>query len=245
MVSAQLLSRNILLESLQIQNNSISQIEKGFYKPLTNLTRADFSSNICISESIILTKFIKWNSQLLKFKDCFNNYALMKPTNEELNSVRSKMDNLDTKVAEAVERVDNDLKVLENKMENNTDLQKYKTNLVNFFKKDKEQLEKNYEENLTNITSAVKTDLMDEIKKNVVEVLEKSQKVEQAKLVTDDFASLREEFSGKLTLVYWTLFFIICFACIAGFFVLKGQSLYPIFYRSHGDDSKLIEAEVC
>lgn len=228
-----------------MQNNSISQIERGFYKNLPNLTRADFSSNICISESIILTKFLKWSSVLNKFTNCFNNYALMKTSNDELNAVRGKMDKLDTKITEVIERVDNDLKILEKKMENSTELQEFKTNLVEFFKQDKEKMEQKYEEDLTNITSAVKTDLMDALKKSVVEVVEQSQKVEQAKLVNDDFADFREEFSGKFTLIYWTLFFIICFACIAGFFVLKGQSLQAMFYRSQGDDRKLIEAEVC
>lgn len=228
-----------------MQNNSISQIERGFYKPLTKLTRADFSSNVCISESIVLTKYLQWSSQMLKFKDCFNNYALMKSTNEVISSVRVKIDDLETEVANMVEKVDNDLKILENKMENNTELQDLKTNLVNLFKSDKLKLEQKFESDLTNITSVVRTDLVREIEKNMTQVLQQSQRVEQAKLVTEDFDSLREEFSGKFTLVYFSLFFIICFACIAAFLIFKRQPFYPIFHRSQGDDRELIKAEDC
>jgi hypothetical protein len=181
---------------------------------------------------------------LLKFKDCFNNYALMKSTNEVIDTVKVRMDDLETKVVEIIDRVDNDLKVLENKMNDTTDLKEFKTNLVNFFKKDQENFEHKYESDLTNITSAVRTDMMDEIKKNVVEVLKESQKTQQEKLVSGDFESFRDEFSGKFTLIYCTLFFIICFAFFVAFFVLRGQNLYPIFQRSQGDERKLIEAEV-
>jgi hypothetical protein len=243
-LSSQLISRNVLLESLQMQNNSISQIERGFYKPLSKLTRADFSTNICISETIIIARFIQWSSQLLKFKDCFNNYALLKSTNEVIDTVRGRMDDLETKVVDIIDRVDNDLKVLENKMNDSTDLKEFKTNLVDFFKNDQKNFESKYEADLTNITSAVKTDMMDEIKKNVVEVLKESQKTQQEKLVTDDFESFRNEFSGKFALIYCALFFIICFAFIVAFFVLRGQNLHSLFQRSQGDDRKLIDPEV-
>lgn len=212
------------------------------------LTRADFSTNDCISESIILTKFVQWESQQIKFKNCFNNYALMKSTNNVIASVKDKINDLETTVNVTLEKIDNDINILENKIGNNTELEELKSNLVDFYKKDQKVFEQKYESDLTNITSAVRTDLIDEIKKNVVKVLEESQKVEQAKLVTEDFESLRDEFSGKFTLIYCTLFFIICFACIAAFLILRGKNIHSIFQqhlRSHGDDRKLItDAEI-
>lgn len=241
-----MLANNINLESLQIQNNSIVQIEKDFYKPLTKLTRADFSSNLCISETIQLTRFIQWNSQQSKFKECFNNFVLLTPMDNVLRDVRIKIENLETKVAETIERVDNDLKVLENKMENETDLNNFKTNLLEFFKKDRENIEQKFEEDLRNITSEVKTNMMENIESKVIQVLEKSQDAKQEKLVKDDFTDIRNEFAGKFTLIYVTLSFMICFTCIAAFFILRNQSIYPIFTSNfQADRNHLIEADVC
>jgi hypothetical protein len=246
-ITAKLLVNNIILESLQLQNNSITQIEKDFYKPLTKLLRADFSTNLCISETIQLSRFIQWSSQLLKFKDCFNNFVLLRPVNGVIGDIQSKIDNLETQVADTLEKVDNDLKVLENKMDNDTDLQTFKTDLLKFFEADRENIEKKYEEDITNITSAVRTDLMEQIEQRVVAVLEKTQEAKQEKLVNDDFSNIRDEFAGKFTLIYVTLGFMICFACIAAFFILRTQSIYPIFSssRHQADRNNLIEAEVC
>lgn len=242
-IQTQLFARNTLLELLQLQNNSISQIEKGFHRTLEKLMRTDFSSNICISESIQLTRFIQWNSHLYKFKDCNNNYALMKSTNEVINDVREKLTSLETKITNMAEEVDNDLKILEGKMKNTTELENFKTNLLSFFESDKKTFEAKYESDLNNITSNVRSDMVDEIKKGVIEVLEKSQEAQHAKLVSDDFEQFRNDLSGKFTLIYIILFFIICFACVISFILVQKFRMYPVF-RYENDRNKLIEAEV-
>jgi hypothetical protein len=242
-IPADLFSRNKLIESIQLQNNSISQIEKGFYKPLDKLTKADFSSNICISETISLTRAIQWNAQVFKFKDCFNNYALMKSTNEVIDTVRTKLTDLEDKVTNMVERVDNDLAVLEGKMKNATELEKFKTNLLDFFESDKKTFQERYENDLNNITSHVRTDLMDEIKKNVVDVLGKSQEAQQAKLVSDDFEQFRDNFSGRFATIYVMLFLLVAFVGALAYGMIKYTGIYP--FNTQGDNRKLIDAEVC
>lgn len=242
-IPAQLFSRNPLLESIQFQNNSISQIEKGFYKPLEKLTKADFSSNICISETISLTRYIQWSSHLYKFKDCFNNYALMKSTNEVIDSVLEKITESDKTVKDLTERVVNDLAILEGKLNNNTELENFKTNLLKFFELDKKTFEEKYENDLNNITSHVRTDMIEEIKKNVVEALEKTQEEKQSKLVTDDFKQFRDDFSGRFILIYCILFFLMICSCIMGFLLLKISGVYPFQYRD--DSRKLIDGDSC
>lgn len=244
-IPTQLFARNINIETLQLQNNSISQIEKGFYKTLEKLTKVDLSSNICISESIALTRFIQWSSHVYKFKDCFNNYALMMSTNAVISSVREKLSELETKVTNMVERVDNDMIVLEGKMKNSTELEKIKTNLINFFEVDKRTFEAKYENDLNNITSHVRYDMMNEIKKNVVEALEQSPETHQAKLVSNDFEHFRDDLSGKFTFVYIMLFILVAMTCVTGFLLIQQRFRFFPSFRFQNDNRKLIEAEVC
>jgi hypothetical protein len=242
-IPAQLFARNKNLETMQLQNNSISQIEKDFHKTLLKLTKADFSLNICISESFSVSRFVQWSSQIYKFKDCFNNYALMKTTNEVIDGVRGRLSELEAKVTDVVERVDNDLTVLEGKMKNDTDLEQFKSNLIRFFESDKKTFEAKYESDLSNITSHVRIDMMDEIKRNVVKALEPE--TQQAKLVSDGFEQFRDELLGKFTFVYWALFVLFAVACVVGFLTVQQRwTVYPTFHFRN-DNRKLIEAEVC
>lgn len=243
-ISAQLFARNVNLESLQLQSNTISQIEKGFYTNLKALTRADFSSNVCISETILLSRFIQWSSHQYKFKDCYNNYALMKSTNDYIGSIDKKLDKLEGTVKESVTKMDNDMKVLEGKLGNQTEFEELKTNLWDFFKDDKEKFKETFESDLSNITSHVRTQMMSEIKMNVENTLSKTQEAQHEKLVSNDFETLRDEFSGKFTVVYCALFFLICLGSAATFFVLQKLRIFPsVSYKS--DNRQLIDAEVC
>lgn len=244
-ISAQLFSKNTNLESLQLQNNQISQIEKGFYAGLSKLTRADFGSNVCISETILLTRFIQWSSHQSKFKDCYNNFALMKSTNAVIDKVQGRIDSLETQVADTVERVNNDMDILEAKFGNSTAMEDMKTDLLIFLKRDKEIIKQSYETELNNITSKVRVGMMDEIEKTVEMVLSKTQDAQQEKLVSNDFEDFRSEFSRKFAFVYFTLFIMLCFVCATAFFVLKKTKVFPIMSYQSGDNRHLIEAENC
>lgn len=247
-ISVKLFTKNVNLESLQLQNNEISQIEKGFHIGLTKLTRADFASNVCISETILLTRFIQWSSHQSKFKDCYNNYALMKSTNNVIDKVQGKIDNLETQVANTLERVDNDMKVLEGKFGNSTAMEDMKTDLLQFLNKDKEIIKQSYENELNNITSHVRihqVEMMDEIEKKVEEVLSRTQEAQQEKLVSNDFEDFRAELSGKFTFVYFTLFIMVCFVCATAFFVIKKTKVFPVMSFQSGDSRHLIDSENC
>lgn len=237
-ISTPLFSRNTNLESIQVQSNQILQIEKGFYITLTKLTRLDLSSNICISETLTPTRFIQWASFQYKFKDCYNNYLLMKSTNEVIDSVQTKIESLETKVSGAVERVDTDLKILEGKIDNSTAFGELKTNLLKFFEADKDFIRESYKEDLQNITSHVRTEMIEEIEKNVEKVLNENQKSQQEKLVSNDFETFRDEFSKKFTFIYFTLFILVCLVSVTIFFIAK--QIFPA-KQGHGDGRHLIE----
>jgi len=243
-ISAQLFSRNVNIESLQLQSNAITQIEKGFYTNLKALTRADFSSNVCLSETILLTRFIQWSSHQYKFKDCYNNYALMKSTNDYIGSVEKKFVKLEDEVKDAVTKMDNDMKVLEGKLSNQTEFEELKTNLWDFFKNDKEKFKETFETDLNNITSHVRTEMISEIEKKVESALSKTQEAQHEKLVSDDFEILRSEFSKRFTVVYCILVLLICLAAVTMFFVLQKLKVFPrISYKS--DNRQLIDSENC
>lgn len=244
-ISTQLFLRNVNIESLQLQNNVITQIEKGFHTELKKLTRVDFSSNVCISESIVLTRYIQWSSHLYKFKDCYNNYALMKSSNDVVNSVQKKVEGLETKVDVAVERVNNDMKILEGKLANTTAFEDLKTNLLDFFSSDQQQFKQTYENDLNNITSHVRTEMIEEIEKKVETVLGKSQETRQERLVSDDFQRLREDFSGKFSFIHCMLFLIVCFGCATTLFIFFKLNVIPMLKNSNGDDRHLIDSENC
>lgn len=217
-INSALFSRNTNLESLQLQSNQILQIEKGFHQTLTKLTRLDLSSNICISDTLTPTRFVQWAGYQFKFKDCYNNYLLMKSTNDVISSVQAKIDGLETKVSDAVEKVDTDMKILEGKLGNSTAYEDLKTNLLKFFEADKDIIKKSYSDDLNNITSHVRTEMIEKI---VGDMLSVNQKAQQEKLVTNDFETLRDEFSSKFTFIYLALFFLICLVGVAMFFLSK------------------------
>lgn len=242
-ISSQLFSRNANIESLQVQNNVISQIEKGFHLNLKALTRIDFSSNLCLSENILLTRFVQWSSHQFKFKDCYNNYALMKSTNDVVTKLNSKLDDLETKVSSAVERVNGDMEVLEAKIGNDTKLDDFKTNLLKFFEADQAKFKNNFKSDLSNITSEVRTELMDELGKKVETALSQNQQTLQEKLVSHDFEGFRDEFSGKFVFVYCMLFIIAVFGFATAFVVFQKLKIFPMLsYQS--DNRKLIDPEM-
>lgn len=242
-ISSQLFQRNTKIESMQLQNNVISQIEKGFHTNLKSLTRLDLNQNLCISETITLTRYIQWSSHQFKFKDCYNNYALMKSTNDDVERVKLDIDLLEAKVDDAVERVNNDMTILEGKLGNSTALDEFKTDLLDFFEKDKKKFQDNYEDDLKNITSHVRTEMMDELEKKVETSLSKSQESIQEKLVSHDFGDFEDKISGKFTFIYCLLFVMICFGCATTFVIFQKLKIFPLMNHYHSDNRHLIDPE--
>ncbi|CRK98132.1 CLUMA_CG011500, isoform A [Clunio marinus] len=242
-ISGQLFSRNSNIESLQLQNNIITQIEKGFYKNMTKLTRIDLSSNLCISENIQLTRFIQWSSHQYKFKDCYNNFALMKSTNDMIRSVSKKIENLEDQVSEIMEKTSNDLAILEGNMKNSTALEEFKTNLLDFFKNDKEKFKQLYENDLHNITSSIRMELIEEVENQLESSLTKTQETEQQKLVSNEFNLFREEFSGKFVFIYFILFILVCYGFFSTYVIFIKLKIFPRFGSQLDDNRKLIEQE--
>lgn len=231
-ISAALFSKNVLLETIQLQNNEITQIEKGFQASLSKVTRLDLTSNLCMSETISLSRYVQWNSHLNKFRDCFNNYVLMQPVINKMNGINDEINNMNEKMDQIREKVHTDLKLIEGKMDNTTELEALKSNLIDFFQKDKDALEKKYKNELENITSHVRTDLTEQIQKKVSETVVAMQETRQEKLVTDDFDKFREEFSSKFTVVYMTFFVLFCLIVIVAFVLMNKMKIMPTFLYS-------------
>lgn len=232
-ISATIFSKNVLLESLQLQNNQITQIEKGFHLPLFKLTRIDLSSNLCISESLLPSRYILWASLQGKFKDCFNNYALMKSSNDRMGA-------LETKVAEAIERVNHDVEMIEQTFTNSTKLEELKSYLLDVFTKDKEAFKQSYDDELNNITSHVKMEMVQQIEKAITN----HQDLRQERLVSDDFGTFRDEFSSKFNFVFISLFMLFALFVVSMFLIAKKLNLFAP-QKGLSDNRYLIEAENC
>lgn len=231
-IPAQLFSRNVNLETIQLQSNNISQIEKGFYSGLSKLTRVDLSSNLCISETLSVNRYYQWASQLNKLKDCFNNYYLGFFISEDIRNINNKIDKIDVKVDDAVQKVDGDLKIIEGKLKNSTDFENIKTNIVDFFKSDKEEIEAKYKDELVNITSHVKTEMMTHIEDHLGEVLYGRQKATQEKLVADEYELLKDELSSKFTTIYILLFAFFCFGMASSYIISRKLNIMPVYFYS-------------
>lgn len=232
-ISAAMFAKNVLLESLQLQNNQITQIEKGFHTPLLKLTRVDLSSNLCISETLLPSRYILWSSFQGKFKDCFNNYALMKGSNDKMLQLESKVD-------EAIERVNNDVKIIEKSFANSSALDDLKSNLLEIFTKDKEAFKQSYDNELHNITSHVKTEMMEQIEKSI----NNHQDLRQERLVSDDFGSFRDEFAGKFNFIFVSLFMLFALFVVSMFLVAKKLDIFTP-QKGYSDNRHLIDAENC
>lgn len=245
-INSKIFGKNLLLESLQLQNNAISQIEKRFYSNLTSLTRVDFSNNLCISENLQISRFVQWASHQYKFKDCSSNFELMKSTNEVIYKTQTKLDDLETQVAGVVEKVNNDMKILEGKMDNSTAMEEVRTDLINFFNKDRKNLTRQFDNDLNNITSHVKTDMMEEIARKLENVLEKKQEAKQEKLVSNDFDSFRQEFHGKFRAIYCLFFAFVCLGCLTTIFIFHKLNIFQVpLYSGYNtrDQRQLIDPE--
>lgn len=234
-ISSLLFSRNINLETIQLQSNEITQIEKDFYKPLTKLTRLDLTSNNCISESIAISRYVQWSSHVNKFRECFTNYINMQPILTGIAEINNQMQILDERVNLTLKKVETDMNIISGKVENTTALEDIKSNLVQFFEKDKVVSESKFKNDLENITSHVHTNLTENVKKEISAAFEKMQETRQEKLVSDDFGRFREELSSKFNVIYILLFVIVCLFAVVNFFVMSKTKVLPTTFMYRKD----------
>lgn len=242
-INAKLYSRNSNLETIDLKSNLISQIEKDFYRNLKLLTFADFSSNVCVDLKIIVTKRYGWPYFAKNLKECNKNYDLLKPMNDAIEEIQKKMEELEGRIDEVQEKVSNDMKILEGKMENSTAMEEIKTDLVNFFVKDKEQIKKNFKQQLEDISSDVKDEMKRKIESEVERKLGENQEKMQEKLVTNNYEEIRREFSGKITLLYFIVFAGIGILLVINVFIMRRFKFFPRL-RYHGNNAELLGSEI-
>lgn len=229
-IPAALFSRNVNLETIQLQSNNITQVEKGFQLGLTKLTRIDLNSNLCISETITVNRYYQWASYLNKFKDCFNNYQFALSLNGDIRDLNGKINEIEGKVDDMVEKVSADMKIIEGKINNTAEFENIKTNIVDFFKNDKEQIEAKYKDELENMTSHVKTEMIAKIEDRLGPLLVGKQKETQERLVSDEHELLRDEFSSKFATIYIILFAFFCFGMASTYIISRKLNIMPVFF---------------
>lgn len=241
-ISARLFSRNTNITSLDFTSNAISQIEKNFLANQSKLKKLHFTDNECVSDAIILTSKIRMAAFLNKLKTCNINYSIMKSSKNEIRALRDELDGLKVDIDDAVERVNNDMKILEGKLDNSTDLEAIKSDLVNFFKSDAEAIRKNFVNNLNNASEQIRIDLKQEIENEVSLRVAQNVEVKQEKLIQADVESIRGEFSSKISFIYFMFFAVICGGCVATFFYVRKFKLTPTM-RYKNDDARLLVPE--
>lgn len=238
-ISAQLFSRNLNITSLDFTSNAISQIEKNFLANQSNLKKLHLTDNECVSDLIVLTTRIRMAAFLNKLKTCNINYSIMKSSKNEVRVLRDEINDLKTNIDAAVERVNNDMKVLEGKLDNSTDFEAIKSDLLNFFKSDSEAIRKNFVNSLNNASDQIRIDLKQEIENEVSLRVAQSVEAKQDKLIQADVESVRGEFSNKISFIYFIFFAVICGGCVATFFYVRKFKLTPTM-RYQNDDARLL-----
>lgn len=241
-ISSRLFSRNINLGSLLLQSNAISQIEKNFNQNLTYLRKVDLTSNDCINESINVTLVSQWNSFKSKFNECNKNFAMMQSERQEVNAIKNEMVKLKEKIDDAVERVNNDIKDLEGKMNESTAFANMKTDLLQLLRSDQDAIRKEFVESLNNVSSHVHSATEQDFKKEFWPMFDKSQENQSEKLLDEN--NIREEFDSKLSKVYFTFFASICLLCVAAAFFMRKFRLLPTL-SYHEGEAKLLASEIC
>lgn len=241
-ISARLFSRNPNIANLDFNSNAITQIEKGFLGDMSKVKKLYLIYNECITDSITLTTRTRFTAFQSKLKDCYANYALMKSSKIEMRAMRSEIEDLKTNVNNAVERVDNDLKILEGKFSNSTALEEIKNDLVNFFKSDEEVIRKNFVKSLYNASDQNRMNLKQEIEKEVSVRVAQNLEAKQEKLIQDDVESVRRELSNKISFIYFLFFAVLCAGCVAAFFHVRKSKVTPTMLYQN-DDARLLASD--
>lgn len=244
-ISAQLFSRNTKLLLIQLKNNLITMIDTDLFKAnLTELIKADFTSNVCVDEKILITssRASQWPRQATKFKECSKNYAMMKSTIKKMNALDKDMQRLNGEVAEAVEKVNNDMKIMEGKMNNSADFESMKTDLLNFFNKDKDAIRNDFNNSLMNISDQTRVQMGNEIKNELSAELNKSQNAKLDKWKGEVSETLREEYSAKFSWMYFLMAVTVLIVAGLAVFMMHKSKLFPIL-RYQNDQASLISTE--
>lgn len=182
-VPAKLFSRNINLETIQLQNNLINEVEEKFYQNLIKLTKINLGTNICINDTIELSSYDQWNSIQNKFNVCFTNYG-KKPISNIIVPVyapevvvpapqavvapivnviainsHATLPELIQQVKDLEIKAAQDLLTLEQKMLNATNLENLTENLLKVWETEKVELENSFKLELQNVLQTVTNSL--------------------------------------------------------------------------------------
>lgn len=232
-ITAQLFSRNSLLLSIDLKNNEITQIEKDFNANLTKLERADFTSNLCVSENFVVARGRSWDYYNVKFEKCNANYAIMKPTNEAVKRIALENESFGLKISEGLEKITSVIKLFEEKMKNSTSVEEMKKKISQFVEIDKENTKHEISGSLMNVSIDAKKMLAEDVKRAVEARLNQGDDQGHNAQIREDFRSLKEEFSNKFAKIFWAMFAIFVMVSIVSIYAaykLKDQPI--LWYRS-------------
>lgn len=229
-ITAQLFSRNSQLLSIELKNNEITQIEKDFEANLTKLERADFTSNLCVSENFVKARGKTWDYYNAKFEKCNENYAMMKPTNEAVKKIEQENESFGLKISEGLDKITSVIERFEEKMKNSTSVEEMKKEILKFIEIDKENAERELSESLMNISIQAKKLLADDVKRGVEERLDQGVDPKHNAQIRKDFKNLREEFSNKFAKIFWAIFAIFVMVSIVSIYAAYKVKDQPILW---------------
>lgn len=181
-LSTLLFSRNIKIQTLYLQNNLINQIEQGFYLNMMQIKFLNLMNNKCVYDKMLFFNFAALNNvnQQKEFKLCYLNFEMMKETKIEIKSLEVQLNNMSEQIQNLAERATNDLKILENKLSNNTELKNISTNLLNFWKKSIDEQESRFKKDLENISSDIRTDMENTIEQHLESKINKHDELDNS-----------------------------------------------------------------
>lgn len=237
MITAQLMLKNTKLEIINFKRNELSQIEKDFQKSFVRLVTADFTSNVCVSRKFELKNKMKLPSY--GFEECNKNFALMKQTNKVIDKLEENLKDVEQNVSLIEEKVGNDMKVLEGRMKNSTAMEEIKTDLVNFFENDKQEIRKNFKKQLNDIAGEVKTEMEKKVERELERKLAERQEAQEKKLVHHHLKEIHDETDRQFTVVYILLFVIASLILVINVFLLRRVKLFPKL-RYHDNKAELL-----
>lgn len=233
-ITAQLFSRNPLLLSIELKNNEITQIEKDFNANLTKLERADFTSNLCVSENFVIARGRTWDYYNARFEKCNENYAMMKQNNEAVKRIEEENESFGLKISEGLDKITSAMKHFEDKMKNSTSVEEMKKEILQFIEVDKENVKRELSESLKNVSIQAKKLLAEDVKRGVVERLNQGDNQTHNAQIREDFKSLKEEFSNKFANIFWAMFAIFVMVSVVSIYAAYKVKDQPIlWYQSH------------
>jgi Fe2+ transport system protein B len=171
---------------------------------------------------------------------CNTNDILLKPTQDLIKKLQKKIDHLTENIA------DKEMKIVESLMKNSTEMGNLKIDLLKFFENDKEEIRRNFKQQLENIASDAETRIVKKIESEVHQQLSKEHAKQEVHIdhhVKHNLKKFHDEVAGKFIFIFFMLFVITCFIVIASVYVIRRFNLLSRV-RYQTDTFRLVDSSL-